>query len=782
MRRFRIPAAPLDQALVRFALQAGVSIGGSPSSACGLRSRRVEGLYTPQEALGKLLPEGGCTFEAIDGAAFRIVPPRPHAEAPRHPVTGPAASPRPPARTVGELVVTAEKRPDLFSRTAYAVSALSGDEVRRLGARSFDEVAFQMTGVTVTNLGSGRNKIFIRGLSDGSFTGKTQSTVGLYLDDVPITYNAPDPDLRLVDVERVEVLRGPQGTLYGSGSIGGIVRVVTAKPDPDGYAGMAGVDGAVTQHGSPSSSFQAMVNVPLLRDRAALRLVAYRGERGGYIDNLGLYLKDVNHSRRSGYRASLLVDLDEGWEAQTGYTHQSIHTADAQYAQDFVRQPLSRINLVQEPHANDFDEFYATVSHAGRIADLKVSAAYVDHEVQTRYDATGAFAVPGGARRRVAFDEGESAKLAVVEATLTSTGQGAARWLMGAFASHDAEADTAELRAPQETGRIFSVSERKDRVTELAVYGEGSLALTRRLTLTGGLRWFQTRLVTTSEVFNPDTGPAGLFTGRITDRGMAPKVRVSFEVRPDMLIYAQAQEGFRAGGFNNPEVRSLGRPDPAVLRSVPRFAPDRLVSYEIGASLPLFDRVLSLRGALFHADWSDLQTDQYLASGLPMTVNIGDGANTGVELEAVWRPDDRLQVRGNLTVDNPQLTRIRDVFPARRDSGLPGVPSIMGSMDVRYAWPVGSTLKAQVSGQMSYVGHSFLTFDAGPATDMGGYGVGRMAAEISGRHWRIEGYLDNVADETGNTFAFGNPFSRARALQSTPLRPRTAGLGLSWSF
>jgi outer membrane receptor protein involved in Fe transport len=219
-----------------------------------------------------------------------------------------------------------------------------------------------------------------------------------------------------------------------------------------------------------------------------------------------------------------------------------------------------------------------------------------------------------------------------------------------------------------------------------------------------------------------------------------------------------------------------------VLKDVPRFQPDRLTSYEVGASAPLFNRALMLRAAVFHADWTGLQSDQYLSSGLPLTVNIGDGSNTGVEFEGLWRPNERLQVRGTLMVADSQLIRARDAFPARPDIGLPGVPSLLGSTDVKYAWPIGPDLRAEVSGQVSYVGHSFLTFDAGPATGMGGYAVGRLTAQLSSRKWTVETYLDNITDETGNTFAFGNPFSRARASQTTPLRPRTFGLGVAMSF
>ena len=145
------------------------------------------------------------------------------------------------------------------------------------------------------------------------------------------------------------------------------------------------------------------------------------------------------------------------------------------------------------------------------------------------------------------------------------------------------------------------------------------------------------------------------------------------------------------------------------------------------------------------------------------------------------RPRIRLQIRANLLVEDPSITRASDAFPARRDIGLPGVPYDMGAMDVRYAWRLWG-LEAETSAQFAYVGHSYLTFDGGTGNAMGGYGSGRVAQAISGRTWRATVYVDNIADERGNTFAFGNPFSRTRATQATPLRPRTLGFGLTRSF
>ena len=770
-RVFRLPSEPLEAALVRFAVQGGVSVGGLPAKGCAGASRPVSGALTPAQALGALLPRG-CGFEALDARSFRVVA-RPVVAAVQPLFRAEAEIA--PAPRLDELVVTAEKRPELLTRSASAVSVLSAADVHALGGRSFDEVAAQLVGVAVTNLGSGRNKIFVRGLSDGSFTGKTQSTVGLYLDEVPITYNAPDPDLRLADIDRVEVLRGPQGTLYGSGSMGGIVRIVTAKPDVTAFSGAVSAEAMATQHGAPSSGVEGMANLPLADGRAAIRGVAYSEERGGYIDNPVLRLRDVNFSRRYGGRIAGLAELPDGWTLEAGLAHQKIATADSQYTQG-TDGPLTRDAAVREPHHNDFTEMGATASHAGDIADLKISTAVIDHSLFTRYDATGAFRAVGGLRVQ-AFDEDKHIKLWATEGLLTSNAPGPLRWLVGGFASYTDEMDAAflvGLRPPDSQ----SIYRRRDELSEGAVYGEVAYDVTGRITATLGGRWFATRVDTRAGDFDISQAPVAPIHEKLTDQGVAPKARIGFAVTPDVVIYAQVQEGYRAGAFNIPPAAG-GSLAPETVAA--QFRPDHLWNSEIGAGLALFDHRLNLRGAIFHADWFGLQTDQRLASGLPMTVNVGDGSNTGVEAEAVWRPDEHLQVRANMLLEDPQITRAGDVFPARRDIGLPGVPYDMGALDVRYRWRIGA-YEAETSAQVFYVGHSYLTFDGGLGNAMGGYASGRLAAALRAAAWRVSAYVDNAADARGDTFAFGNPFSRARATQATPLRPRTVGLGVARSF
>jgi len=767
-RLFRLPAEPVNTALVRFGVQGGVSVGGFPVVGCAGKTRAVLGLMTPSEALRKLLPEG-CGFTRLDAKAFRIEGVRPSPEA--HAVS---AAPPPSAVDLAELVVTAEKRTEPLRGSPFAVTAVTGDEAERLGARSFADLATQVPAVAETNLGPGRNKLFIRGLSDGAFTGRTQSTVGLYLDDTPISYNAPDPDLRLTDIARVEVLRGPQGTLYGSGSIGGIVRIVPQAPDPSGYAAWVQGEGVVNEHKDHSFGGEAMINAPLLRGRAAVRAVGYVEELAGYLDNPGLGLEDVNHGKRRGGRVSGLLELDGGWQARAGWVRQDILTADSQYTTG--DGTLDRDARIREPHDNDFTQFAIGLNRQGSRHGVRVSAAYIDHDLSTRYDATGAFGLAPDAV--AAFDESQRVELWVAEALVTSMGSGPLRWLAGAFGSSALEKSDGLLDATLSGGATRSLYARRDRLKEAALFGEAAYDLNPRVTVTLGGRLFATRVETWSGAFQLAASPIPDVSAHLTDEGFSPKVRVSYAMSPDVVFYAQAQDGYRAGGFNVPAVADGVATGPAAAS----FRPDRLRSYEAGGEARLFDGALTVRAAVFKAAWKNVQTDQFRPSGLPLTVNIGDGKNRGAEFEVVWRPDSHWRLRLNGLYNGPELTRADDVFPAKADIGLPGVADRSGGIEVTYGLQVMDGWRAEVTAQAAYVGRSFLTFDGASTSEMGDYAQGRVAARLQGADWQAEAFVANVTDERGNTFAYGNPFSRSRTAQATPLPPRTYGLALRRRF
>ena len=768
---FRLPSEPIDTALVRFAIQGAVSIGGFPVAGCTGPSRPVLGMLAPTEALRRMLPPG-CSFERVDARAYRVTGGRATSSVPAHP-----QAPSPPLRDaeLTEIVVTAEKRREPLRGSPFAVSVVTRSDVERGGGKSFADLAASIPGVVETNLGSGRNKILIRGISDGAFTGRTQSTVGLYLDDVPITHNAPDPALRLADIDRVEVLRGPQGTLYGSGSIGGIVRVVTALPDPAGFAARVTVEGAINDHQDQAFGGEAMINIPVVADRAAIRGVIYRDDTAGYLSNPGLGLEDVNHGYRLGGRLAALVDLPGGWRAQATFARQAIDSFDSQYVQG-GGGPFVRDAAILEPHHNDFTAFSGTLSRRTSVVDARISGAYIDHDLATRYDATGAL---GLKRDQVAaFDESQRVGLWVAEAVLASTGQARFRWLVGASGSRVAEDDGGQLDASPYGGTLRSVYQRRDHLLESALFGEISYDATPKLTIVAGGRVFVVETRSKAHGFELSRGRLPDTRVHARNQGFSPKLRISYAFRPDRLLYAQIQDGYRAGGFNTP----AGADGVASGRAATAYLPDRLVSLEVGGEATFFDGALGLRAAAFQAYWQNVQTDQFRPSGLPVTLNIGDGTSTGLEFDATWRPDEHWRLRVGGLLNEPQLSRTSDQFPARIDIGLPGVAKVSGSIDVTYRRGLTRGMRGELSARFAYVGRSFTTFDGSAASAMGDYGQGRIAAALKGDAWQLQAFVENVTDEKGDTFAFGNPFSRDRAKQSTPLPPRSFGLAIRRDF
>ncbi|HTK35277.1 MAG TPA: TonB-dependent receptor [Caulobacteraceae bacterium] len=776
---FHVPAQPLGDALVEFGLQAGVSIGARDMALCGGgEARAVSGRLTVAEGLAQLLANAHCTFEAVDSRTYRIVRRAP-AIAKRAPLAAEAAADR-ASDVVLDVTVTATKRPSLIERVPASVSTAPSVLLAAGRIDNLPDLAAEFAGVTSTNLGPGRNKVFVRGLSDGAFTGRTQSTVGLYLDDVPITYNAPDPDLRLVDVDRVELMRGPQGSLYGVGSIGGIIRIITRKPDLDAPAVGVALGGAVTRFGRPSTSLDAMMNVPLVPGRLALRGVVYHEDSGGYIDDVRLGINNVNRTQRLGGRVALAAALNGDWKLTTGLNYQRLNSDDSQYA-DQALPRLERANQVREPHDNDFAQAFATLEGGGGWGRLKVSTAFVAHDFTSRYDASLVLPLFGAPPGAGAFDDLNRVRQAVAEAVMTSPPGGRLQWLIGAFGSNAIQNSTLRLEAldPAVAGPLY-LEHRRDHLGEVALYGEASYPLTSTLTATAGLRVFHSWLSTTSAVRQPAS--ARDFSGKTETNDLSPKAVLSWQSSPASLFYILASEGYRVGGFN-----TSGRNGQLFTATSGRqpdrlFQPDQLWNFELGAKISLMGGRTQIRSALYYDDWRNIQSDQFLPSGLPYTANVGRGDNKGVEIEAEHRFDSHLDLRINLLANGPRLRDRDPTYPARRNASFPAVPQHSAAVVLDYTHALGGGLTAVLHGRVAYVGASILTLEEQNNQPMGDYVTGRLSAGVEAGGGRLTAFVDNPADSGGDTFAFGDPFSLGYVRQVTPLRPRTFGLTLAFGL
>ena len=774
IRPYAVPVQPLSAALLTLAVQGRFSLSTRAAARCAPPARAVSGDYTPAQALTRLLDGTGCTFRQIDGQAYEIIalPKKPAPQS--QPVARPAPPPEDPE--LSELVVVATRQLTPAARLAYPVSTLAAADLAGQGLTRDADLALAVPALTVTNLGSGRDKILIRGLSDGPLTGRTQSMVGIYLDRVRITYNAPDPDLKLIDLDQVEVLRGPQGALYGAGSLGGVLHIMPARPDPTHRSAWVSTTYGATQGGEDSTSLEGMANLPLFGNQAALRLTAYRENQGGFISNPVLGLKDINQSVREGGRISFAAPLNETWRVELGAASQFITSKDAQYATPRTGD-FSRAARLQEPHDNDFLE-----AHLGLDADFgtslaRLSTAVIRHQVVSRYDASAAPPVPAPPGP-VAFDDDDAIESLVSEATLESAPHAPAPWIAGAFIATTRQKVALTL-TPQPAGRPALYDERRrEDLEEAALFGQATLPLGQDFRLTLGGRYFLTDARTSSHIF---TAGLATYAGTVTRKGFAPKINLEYRLSPDAVFYAEAAEGYRSGGANTTAAPTDVFNAPSGKAPFRLYQGDELWNFEAGGRLGLFDHRLSLRFAAFSALWKNIQSDQLLPSGLPYTANIGDGRNRGFEIEGAWR-EDALVIRGNAMINSPELDRPNPAFPVRADLALAGVPDISAALAVHDAWPLAGDRSVEVDARYSYVGPSRLTFDAAVSPKMGGYGVGRLAVTLTDPQWRAILALDNPDNARADTFAYGNPFTLRTERQTNPLRPRTLSLTLRWNF
>jgi outer membrane receptor protein involved in Fe transport len=785
-RRFAIPSKSYAEALIDLAVQANVSLLGA--SACGSGgARALAGRYTLGAALTRVLAGAPCAWRIVDAQTVRITPIAAGTRA--------AASDAP---AVAELLVTARKRAERLDALAAGVSAVSGEQLVATNANDARETAGQLVGVLTTNLGPGRDKLLMRGLSDGAFTGRARSTISTYLDDAPINYNAPDPDLRLVDVERVETVRGPQGALYGSGALAGVYRIVTNKPDPDRYEAAVSATGSSTAGGAPSYVGEGYLNAPLAYGRAALRLVAYYDDQGGYLDNASLRLSNVDSTLRTGGRAALRLELSDSWTADLALVGQRLESRDTQY----TTMPPHR---VRESSNNDFAQLALTLHGGLGWADLAATTSYVRHAYASLYDATaqaGVFSDTGAALG--IYSESARIQRAVQDVVLTSTGAGPVSWLIGAYGSASVErtpssldivangpsldpsiASASEPLAPADTGgsggatqpltRVYNEN-RRDHTRELAIYGEGAWRFAPGWTASAGLRGFETWLKVAADIIGAPPAQSRNVAESRTFNGVTPKLSVQYQFDDQgPLVYALYSEGFRPGGVNSTGFLPI-RPSRAT------FDPDRLINYELGAKGQFLDHHLILRAAAFYDAWNNIQSDQYRPSGLAYTANVGDARIKGMEGEAAYEWSFGLTLQANALYSAPKFTRVNPDFAGQLGSGLPGAPRWSGGLLARYDRPLHGDLKLRLVGQANYVGPARLTFDPTLSARTDPVIESELIAELVRR--RVSGgvFVTNPTNASSNTFAYGNPFTFGQVRQVTPQRPRTVGVRLASAF
>lgn len=614
-------------------------------------------------------------------------------------------------------------------------------------------VAAATEGLSLTGLGPGRNRMFLRGIADSAFNGESQSTVAVLLDGTRLTYTAPDPDLRLVDVARTEVIKGPQGSLYGTGALGGIYHIVTNRPDLDRFEASLSTGTSAVQGGGRGWSGSGMVNVPLGPDFAALRLVGYVTEEPGWIDTGPR--SNSNRTTVSGGRVALAFRLADDWRLDLSGLAQFIQARDSQY----VDAPGARSRPAQlaEPHDNDLMHAAARLTHCGAV-DMELISGATWHEVGSRFDAsTGAGQF--GLANPLSLQDDREYRVFDHELRISSD-DGPVRWLAGLSHVNASQDLALALNSATQT---LTLDDHRRATRDTALFGNIGIRLVQALNLDLGGRIFRTRVSDTR------TAPPAQESEREGRTGFTPSLALSWHPDDHRLIFLRYGSAVRQGGIDFSR-SSVGT---AVM-----LKGDELATLEAGWRQQI--GAARIDAGIWYTSWENIQSDILDSNGLIMTRNIGKGRITGTEASIALPFGDGWQADGGVSLVRTRLVR-NDLGVTLDDRRLPVVPAYVVRAAVSRDFLLAGA-NASLALRLRYVGPSALSFDPLINRPMGRLIEGQIEGRVHLGAFAVTARIDNPLGEDEDAFAFGNPLRFATRRQYTPMAPRQFSLSVSTRF
>ncbi|MET0339115.1 MAG: TonB-dependent receptor, partial [Caulobacter sp.] len=666
-----------------------------------------------------------------------------------------------------------------------------------------------------TENGPGQRRLTIRGVQSSG-----ENTVGLYFGETPVAgpstatsdVSQMSPDLALVDMDRVEVLRGPQGTLYGAGSISGTVRLLFNAPDPGEAYGR--VRGRIWRFGDgdAATGLQAVGNLPIAQGKGALRAVVYDLATPGRVDNITLGLSNVDKSRTRGWRLQAMIAPREDVELTAIALSQTQRVDDASFWFAHLG-PNVTDNTVRLPFPNDFNLIGATLKMSLGGAGITIASArygwdtvrYIDSNRPASAVIEPATWCPlfiGAAScnpvQKDLYREYVRGTLPVVgrqparvdawthEARLTSAGQGALSWTIGAFLeSREDHSESGTFQADPATGEPFTPERQvflrtiAVETSQTALFGEARLAVGPKWALTVGARRYAYDKASVAQVIQSgylNGSAAGPAVSQSTDdQGWVGRANLAWQISSGALAYLQVAEGFRPGGVNT--VPNL--PDDLVA-----FRSDRVVSFEAGLKHRWLDGRLLVNASAYRIDWFDMQVRRRIPS-FTFVSNGGASRILGLEAEIEAVPAAGLRLRaaagyadGRLIKDQAQ--GMADV-PGRRGDHLPFEPSLTGSASIDYRHRVSTGLQASLGLSAAYTGRASSQYrtDSIYHERMGGFWIADASAGLHGAQWSAMAQVRNLLSATGR-FKVESDIGLERMTLSA--EPRTVSLSLSRRF
>lgn len=746
--------------------------------------------------------------------------------------TGPKPAASENGSELQAIVVTAQKRSEDSQSVPISLSVLSGTDLQQLGVRDVSDLAQLVPGITVQRTGPGENSVVMRGVASSA---GVSSTTGAYYGEVPVS-QLLQIDVPLYDVARVEVLRGPQGTLYGSGSMGGTIKYVPNEPEFNNVTATVGVGAEhIDDSYGVGHKTYGIFNIPVVDDKLAARIMVFGQYDKGYIDRYNVSqtnpvsgidasmaaARGVNSADWYGYQIQLKYSPVENVTILPSFLSQK-NSAASLFVIDLPQSNLAAGQLLQardanSPHSNDADIANLTINAAFGAVDLVSTTSYLSLNSNENEDSaatqhvlmgiTGpvvAFPVWTWSKPREIIQEVRvSAKLDAFEGTLgvyynhtkTDSGQNIPfpqAWVTDYTALYGGV--LAALGNPNyDIHNTMYYGTNVLESTERSVFGQGTYHITDKLSATAGLRAAYFDVSGSGIAWGWANGPESMSASSGTFHGLSPKYNLTYNLTPNSMLYSTVSKGFRSGASESPApVAVCGKQlrDELGIQSSPTvYTPDSLWSYEVGAKTTAFERRMILNGAAYYIDWSNLQEVVALRCGFPFTGNYGKARIEGAEAEITLLPIDQLTLHSSVSFTEATLRTTTSGTAGVAGDPLPDVPKWTASLSAEYRQPITDNINGFVRVEGSYQDRLYRNF---PLSD-GSYDPFRLVPSYSFFNLRFGGrdtakklevtaYVTNLTNKFAQSGLRGS--DTGADLDGTRpvaiVQPRTVGVEAVW--
>ena len=693
-----------------------------------------------------------------------------------------------------EIVVTAQKRPEILKDVPISISVVGGEQMRKAGATQLVDLSGYVPGLQVDSAGTpGQTTVTLRGVAP--LTGA--QTVGIYLDDSPVGSSSIyarssifSLDLLPYDIDRIEVLRGPQGTLYGASSIGGLVKYVTVAPSLTRTSGVVGGEVFDIDHAHALGyAGQALINTPVVQDRVGLSASIVYRKSPGYVDNVQTGRRDQNRYDQLGGRVSLLFKPTDRFSARFSAIYQKVNSDNnAQVVENIstgerLGDGYANNNFLNEPFSKKFQFYSGTLDYDFGFATLTSATSYSRTNIRQTIDASRVYGplfplLTGGAIAAglAPFNLNLDLDKVTEEVRLTSPTSGRFEWLVGGFYTDEKSTNRQVVPALTMSEQPIPLLNPLADVTlptkyrEFALFGNATLHLTDWFDFTGGMRWARN-----NQKFHQIT--SGLLFGVPSNTpGRSDEDVVTFSVSPQVhlgkaaMIYGRVATGYLPGG---PNVAIPGVP--------PQVQSSRLTSYEVGIKGTLIDPRVAFELAAYDLEWKKIQLTEVIG-GVSAAVNGGGARSRGIEGSVIFHPAPALRLAANGSYVDAYLTEDAPAIGGLDGDRLPDAPKWSGSITADYSFDLGPN-RANVGAGVRHIGRRLSLVQSAPGSvPARAYTTLDAHAEFTvDQHWDLRIYGRNLTESKGaitRTLLLGQP------IQYTviPVQPRTIGIAAEYRF